>query len=505
MGKSKKLKIIFILTIVILIILGGNVFSKVINEEKKGISLSESKNSDNSQKDNSQSYNDVLVIVNDNSIVSQQIGDYFADLRNIPSLNIIHVNVPTTEEISPIEFSDLRLQIENYILLNPLLNNSNYIVTTKGMPLKINSGDGCSSNSSSCASVESELTLILGPYNNSIQVGGKILSPYIWANNEFLRSEYGIFLVTRLDGYNFDQIKSMINNATQPIQVPSSAKFMFDQDPAQPSGYQGFNNRMAAASSLLNLRGHNAILESTTEYLTNQTNVIGYVSFGSNDHNYIYYSANGAPNNQWLPGSIAETYVSTSARTFNYPPSYGQSLIADLVKEGITGAKGYVYEPFTIAMADVYILFDKYTSNYTLAESFYRSSKYLSWMDVIVGDPKTRIIMPEEGLPIELYYFYANLTRNNNVGIYWGTLSETNNYGFYVQRSYKNTNSFRDIPRSFTPGYGTTNIPQHYQFIDNPSKPGNYYYRLKQIDLDGTINYIDPIRIRFYYKHENLL
>src|SRR3989344_5316209 len=126
-------------------------------------------------------------------------------------------------------------------------------------------------------------------------------------------------------------------------------------------------------------------------------------------------------------------------------------------------------------------------------------------MDVIVGDPKTRIIMPEEGLPIGLYYFYANLTRNNNVGIYWGTLSETNNYGFYVQRSYKNTNSFRDIPRSFTPGHGTTNIPQHYQFTDNLSKSGNYYYRLKQIDLDGTIHYTYPIRIRFYYKHENLL
>ena len=42
-------------------------------------------------------------------------------------------------------------------------------------------------------------------------------------------------------------------------------------------------------------------------------------------------------------------------------------------------------------MAIVSVLFDRYTSNYNLAESFYMASRSLSWMDVVIGDPKASI------------------------------------------------------------------------------------------------------------------
>ena len=94
---------------------------------------------------------------------------------------------------------------------------------------------------------------------------------------------------------------------------------------------------------------------------------------------------------RWLPGALAETFVSTSARSFTLPPTYGQSLIADLIAEGLTGAKGYVYEPFLNAVAHPDILFDRYTRGFNLADSYYMASAFMSWMDVVVGDPKTRI------------------------------------------------------------------------------------------------------------------
>jgi uncharacterized protein (TIGR03790 family) len=95
------------------------------------------------------------------------------------------------------------------------------------------------------------------------------------------------------------------------------------------------------------------------------------------------------PHNGWIPGSLAETAVSTGARTFTYGTGYGQSLVADLIRDGVTGVKGYVYEPYLTAIAHSDILYDAYTRGYTLAESYMMASQIgLSWMDAIMGDPK---------------------------------------------------------------------------------------------------------------------
>ena len=39
----------------------------------------------------------------------------------------------------------------------------------------------------------------------------------------------------------------------------------------------------------------------------------------------------------WVNGSIVETAVSTAARSFNFGTSYGQSLIADILEDGVMG------------------------------------------------------------------------------------------------------------------------------------------------------------------------
>jgi hypothetical protein len=53
----------------------------------------------------------------------------------------------------------------------------------------------------------------------------------------------------------------------------------------------------------------------------------------------------------------------------------------------VTGVKGYVYEPYTTALAHADILFDRYTHGYNLAESFYAASNYVHWRDIVLGDP----------------------------------------------------------------------------------------------------------------------
>ena len=45
----------------------------------------------------------------------------------------------------------------------------------------------------------------------------------------------------------------------------------------------------------------------------------------------------------------------------------------------------------------------------------------------------------------------------------------------------------------FVDGNGTTTEPMSYSFIDENVLPGNYQYRLKQIDYDGTFEYSNTI------------
>ena len=94
------------------------------------------------------------------------------------------------------------------------------------------------------------------------------------------------------------------------------------------------------------------------------------------------------PHMDWVPGSIAETAVSTGGRSFNWGTEYGQSLIADLLEDGVSGVKGYVYEPYLTAVSKPDLLTTYYASGYNLGEAYTVSNGHLSWMGVIVGDPK---------------------------------------------------------------------------------------------------------------------
>ena len=94
------------------------------------------------------------------------------------------------------------------------------------------------------------------------------------------------------------------------------------------------------------------------------------------------------PHMDWVNGSIVETAVSTGARSFNWGTSYGQSLVADILEDGASGTKGYVYEPYLTAVSYPSVLLSTYASGYNLAESYAASNLMISWMGVVVGDPK---------------------------------------------------------------------------------------------------------------------
>ncbi|UCE07066.1 MAG: T9SS type A sorting domain-containing protein [bacterium] len=94
-------------------------------------------------------------------------------------------------------------------------------------------------------------------------------------------------------------------------------------------------------------------------------------------------------------------------------------------------------------------------------------------------------------IPVELVSFNA-LVEGKDILLTWRTASESENYGFEVGRAI-NPGEWHTI--GFVQGHGTTTINHQYSYADKNLDVGTYYYRLKQIDIDGSFEYSKFIEI----------
>lgn len=96
-------------------------------------------------------------------------------------------------------------------------------------------------------------------------------------------------------------------------------------------------------------------------------------------------------------------------------------------------------------------------------------------------------------VPVELSSFTATST-SSGVQLNWETASETNNLRFEIERSTDNQNFSM---AGFVKGSGTTTEKSKYSFTDKGLNAGNYYYRLKQYDYNGSSEYSKVIEVEY--------
>ena len=96
-------------------------------------------------------------------------------------------------------------------------------------------------------------------------------------------------------------------------------------------------------------------------------------------------------------------------------------------------------------------------------------------------------------LPVELVSFTAQAVNQTNAQLVWRTASEKNNDHFDVERSLNGTD-YAKIGQ--VKGQGTSSASTDYALTDagiGAKATGTVYYRLKQVDADGTATY-SPVR-----------
>lgn len=124
------------------------------------------------------------------------------------------------------------------------------------------------------------------------------------------------------------------------------------------------------------------------------------------------------------------------------------------------------------------------TSAATLSGSHFSKDNSNNYAFFTVGTNGAILKNTTSTIPVELVNFSA-MVNNNDVLLNWETATELNNRGFEVNRKFKN-GEWETI--SFVQGKGNSSASSKYSFIDKSLSIGYYSYRIKQIDLDGTVS-----------------
>jgi uncharacterized protein (TIGR03790 family) len=341
----------------------------------------------------------VLVVVNDSSSFSRHIVEYYVHKRSIPLANVCHVKVDIAEDIErPVYEKSIEAPIAACLSSPGLQQAILYIVTTLGLPLRI-AGSGAEFETTTSA-VDSELTLLYSKMRGAqYKASGLIPNPFFDKKGAaFQHPQFPIYLVTRLAGYDFEDVKGIIDRS---LEAKNRGKFVID---LRSADNQPGNDWLRTAAKLL--PADRVILDETANVLYDQRDVIGYAAWGSNDGN----RKRRFTGFHWLPGAIVTEFVSTNARTFQRPPDTWnistwkdtahffagapQTLTADYIHEGATGCSGHVAEPYLTTTPRPEMVLPAYYSGRNLAESFYLGIAGLSWQNVVIGDPLCRLGRP---------------------------------------------------------------------------------------------------------------
>ena len=101
-------------------------------------------------------------------------------------------------------------------------------------------------------------------------------------------------------------------------------------------------------------------------------------------------------------------------------------------------------------------------------------------------------------LPIELLLFTGE-NISDDIILKWSTATESNNSYFKIERSLDASN-WETV--GMVPGSGNTIETKHYTFIDYNLLPNYYFYRLKQIDMNGKFHYSTIIGVNMSDERE---
>jgi FG-GAP repeat protein/CARDB protein len=171
-------------------------------------------------------YDDVLVVINDDSDQSVEIGEYFVEQRNVPDINVCYITTDDkqassdTSQMTPEAEAQAIDDIKNYLIDNNLEDKINYITLTRGIPYWAKHIESYGTRHLFDLQLLTSLA-DLKYYSGSIF---KFNPFYYYIDDNYLnlldykftKEKYGYYIVTRLDGPAVNGTKQQIDSSGYP-------------------------------------------------------------------------------------------------------------------------------------------------------------------------------------------------------------------------------------------------------------------------------------------------
>ena len=260
----------------------------------------------------------MLLVVNTNSPVSVAIAGDYAKKRHVRNVIPIGCQDSATSAVS----ETISLVTYNQYIEGPIRNylashsNLNFIVLTKGVPIRITGAamGSCDEGSREPVSLRGhpsvDSTLAALDYDRltntlKIDITGSGAVGYAYSNRywnatePFSHAKFGGYLVTRLDGYNETDSKALVARALMAEQNLTNGIILFDVQPLfglgdkainplpitgatilHESNWSEYNADMRRAHDLLTERGISNELDMTETFVGQRSNLLGYFSWG---------------------------------------------------------------------------------------------------------------------------------------------------------------------------------------------------------------------------------
>lgn len=324
----------------------------------------------------------VLVVVNDNSLESLELGQYYRERRAIPPANIFHIRTSTNYSLDTAGFTnEIRKPILDYIASSGLSNQIDYVVFSRGIPYRIYSGPY--TNRRHCgltAAMFYGFKSSPDAFVSGCELAPNSDSEYFNAERAFAHSDapggHLFYLSTILNGWTFPAAKcaidrSVASDETSPTGTVFLARSSDNARNIQWYQYEDvdFDSRVLGSPQKCSMVDSDSMI--------NQTNILGYM-IGCTWVSYL-------DQNHFLPGALGNHL--TSYGGYLLDPISSQMTILNWLNWGPVGSYGTVVEPcaytnkFPAARLHYW-----YARGFNLAESFYMAVQN-PYQGVVVGDP----------------------------------------------------------------------------------------------------------------------
>jgi uncharacterized protein (TIGR03790 family) len=339
---------------------------------------------------------EVLVVVNDTSPESVELGAYYLKQRRVPAANLCHLRTVTGFHVTRAEYeAQIAAPIREFIAAQGLRDRIRCLALMWGVPVKIGAQarpeapEGAPPPNYPDAAVDNELALL---WHGNYDLALRQPNPLYWraTNSAAPRA----LMAARLDGITAADARRMLDDALAIEREGLSGTLYLDAG----GPYPAYDGHFRALAVLVRERSSLPVVldEKPTLFASNACPDAALYAG--------WYAYKRAPEHigafAWRRGAVAYHIASFEASELRDPHS--RTWCNRLIRAGVAATLGPVSEPHL----DAFPLPEEFwplllTGRWTLAECYWRTLPHASWQMTLIGDPLYRPFKRRPAMAIE--------------------------------------------------------------------------------------------------------